>query len=267
MELDGRIALVTGGGSGVGHATARRLAREGMQICVVDVNGDAARAVADEICGLAVTADVSDSAQVDAAFAACVERFGGIDLAHLNAGVTTGHNDLGTLTDEVYERARGVNLDGVVFGARAAIRAMRARTDAREGGVIVATASIAGIDPFGAPDPIYPLTKHGVIGFMRALATMVAGEGIAVHAICPGLIDTPMPTAQTKAAYRGKGLQMLQPDQVADAVVAAATAGPERSGTCWIVNPDETFAFDFPGVRGPHEALMQIHSDRRIPRR
>jgi NAD(P)-dependent dehydrogenase (short-subunit alcohol dehydrogenase family) len=256
MELSGRVALVTGGGSGIGRASARRLAAAGMRVCVVDMNGDAARAVADEIGGLAVTADVSDSAQVDAAFAACIKAFGGVDLALLNAGIATLQN-LGTLTDEDYERTRGVNLDGVVFGARAAIRAIGERTDGRKGGVIIATASVAGIDPTGVPSPIYALTKHGVVGLVRALAPALANEGIAVHAICPGLTDTAIFPDPIKAAFVGMGIPMAAPDQVADAVVAAAIAGPEASGTCWVVQPDKTYAHQFNDVPGPHKRLAQ----------
>jgi NAD(P)-dependent dehydrogenase (short-subunit alcohol dehydrogenase family) len=256
MQLSGRVALVTGGGSGIGRASARRLAAEGMRVCVVDVNGDAARAVADEIGGLAVTADVSNSAQVDAAFTACVEAFGGIDVALLNAGVAM-LRELGTLTDEDYHLTRGVNLDGVVFGARAAIRAIRGRTDGRKGGVILATSSVAGIDPTGVPDPIYALTKHGVVGLVRALAPALASEGIAVHAICPGLTDTAILPDPVKAAFVGMGIPLAKPDQVADAVVAAASAGPEASGSCWVVQPDETFAHRFNDVPGPHKRLAR----------
>jgi NAD(P)-dependent dehydrogenase (short-subunit alcohol dehydrogenase family) len=256
MELEGRVALVTGGGSGIGRASARRLAAEGMRVCVVDVNGAAARAVADEVGGLAVTADVSDSAQVDAAFAACIEAFGGVDLALLNAGIAM-LRELGTLTDEDYARTRGVNLDGVVFGARAAIRAIRGRTDGRRGGLIIATASVAGIDPTGTPDPIYALTKHGVVGLVRALGPALAKEGIAVHAICPGLTDTAILPDPIKGMFVGMGIPLADPEQVADAVVSAATAGPEVSGTCWVVQPDETFAHEFKDVPGPHKRLAQ----------
>jgi NAD(P)-dependent dehydrogenase (short-subunit alcohol dehydrogenase family) len=186
-----------------------------------------------------------------------LEAYGGIDLAHLNAGIM-GHGDVGTLTDEDYERARGVNLDGVVFGARATIRAIRERTDGREGGVIVATASIAGLDPH-PPNPIYTLTKHAVVGFVRALAPSLADEGIAVHAVCPGLTDTAILPQEAKAAFVGMGITMVTPEQVADVVVAAATAGPELSGTCWVVNATGTFAHEFNDVPGPHKLLMQGH--------
>lgn len=256
MDLTGGVALVTGGGSGIGRATARRLAAEGMRVCVVDIDGDAVRAVADEVDGLAVVADASDPEQVDAAFAACVERFGAIDLAHLNAGVM-GPSDIGTLTDEEYRRLRGVNLDGVVFGARAAVQAIRARTDGRTGGVVVATASMAGIEPFPR-SPLYTLTKFGVVGFIRALAPALAGEEITAHAVCPGLTDTAILPDEAKAAFTAMGVPLVRPEQVADAVVVAATAGPELSGTCWAVHPHETVAHQFSDAPGPHKIVMQV---------
>lgn len=145
----------------------------------------------------------------------------------------------------------------LVFGARAAIRAIRERSDGHTGGVIVATASVAGMDPVGVPHPIYALTKHGVVGLVRALAPALANEGIAVHAVCPGLTDTAILPEPVKAAFVGMGIPMVEPDQVADAIVAAATAGPEASGTCWVVQPDETFVHEFSDVPGPHKRLAQ----------
>jgi NAD(P)-dependent dehydrogenase (short-subunit alcohol dehydrogenase family) len=253
--LEGRVALVTGGGSGIGQATARRLAADGMKVCVVDIDGDAAAAVADEIGGLAVTADVSDSAQVDAAFAACIDRFGAIDLAHLNAGIMVPV-EIGATTDEDYERIRGVNLDGVVYGARAAVCAMRDRTDGRRGGVIVATSSMAGIEPYAAA-PLYTLTKFAVVGFIRAIALALVDDAITAHAVCPGLTDTPIFPPGSRESFIAMGIPLADPGQVADAVVRAATSGPELSGTCWAVHPDGTVAHEFADAPGPHKAIME----------
>lgn len=246
MELAGGTALVTGGASGIGRATAQRLAAEGMRVCVVDRDGAAARDLARELDGVAVAADVSNATDVDRAFATCTERLGPVALAFLNAGVAIGCADLAGLDDVEYRRIVGVNVDGVVFGARAATRAMRAGG----GGVIVATASLAGIVPF-APDPVYALTKHAVVGFIRSIAPTLAADGIAAHAVCPGLTDTPLLGTATRAALAGAGFPLLSPDQIAEAVVTAATAHAP-TGTCWVCQPGRPpLAYEFRDVPGP----------------
>jgi NAD(P)-dependent dehydrogenase (short-subunit alcohol dehydrogenase family) len=255
MRLRGRVALVTGGGSGLGQASARRLAAEGMRVCVVDIDRDAATAVAGEIDGFAVAADVSEAAQVDAAFTACIEHLGAVDLAHLNTGLM-GPPDMGTVTDEQYARIRGVNLDSLVFGVRATLQAIRGRADGRQGGVIVATSSMAGIEPYPA-SPLYTMTKFGIVGFIRALAPALADEGITTHAICPGLADTPMIAEEAKAAFKQAGVDLIAPEQVADAVVLAATSRPELSGTCWAVHPTGAVAHEFADAPGPHKIVME----------
>lgn len=256
MELKGRVALVTGGGSGMGRATARRLTDEGMQVCVVDINGDAARAVAEPLDALAVTADVSDPDQVDAAFARCVEQFGSVDLAYLNAGVVfPWSGDIADLDLADYRRAVGINLDGVVYGARAAVRSMRERGDDAAGGAIVATSSIAGLEPF-PPDPVYTIGKHGVVGLIRSIAPNLAAEGIGAHGICPGVTDTGMLSEGTKEFMRGAGVPLVAPEEIANAVVLAATSPLEATGTCWVCNPGEPpLAFGFNDVPGPHTIL------------
>ena len=248
MDLDGRVALVTGGGSGIGRATATRLAAEGMRVCVVDLDGDAARAVAAPIGAEALTADVSQSEEVDAAFAECAARLGSVDLAFLNAGIAIGTADITELDDDEYRRIMGPNVDGVVFGARAAIRRMRTQGT---GGVIVATASLAGLIAF-APDPIYTLTKHAVVGLMRSIAPTVAADGITAHAVCPGLTDTNILGDETKAALRDAGFPLMGPEQIAEAVVTAARAPAEQNGTCWVCQPGrEPTPYGFRDVPGP----------------
>jgi NAD(P)-dependent dehydrogenase (short-subunit alcohol dehydrogenase family) len=265
MELHGKVALVTGGGSGIGQSTARRLAAEGMQVCVVDVDGAAAHMTAEEIGGLAVPADVSDSAQVDAAFAACVAAFGTVDLAFLNAGVSGGILDLATTSDADYTRIRGVNQDGVVFGARAMVRTVRERIGGGTGGVIIATSSLAGIDPL-PPNPIYTLTKHAVVGLIRALAPALALDRITAHAICPTVTDTAMLSESRKPVFAAMGIIPVPPDRVAEAVIMAATSGPEKSGTCWTVLSDATLPHRFTEVAGPHTALNAIRPPSEVAR-
>lgn len=249
MELHGGVALVTGGGSGIGRATAERLAAEGMQVCIVDIDGDAARRAAEPLDALALNADLSDSAQVDAAFATCVSELGGIDLVHLNAGVTMPWGDLTQVTDEAYRRMVGVNQDHVVFGARAAIRALRDRADARRGRAIVVTASLAGIEPFGH-NPIYVMTKNAAVGIVRSLALALAPEEIAVHAICPSLTDTSL-IEPNRATYVARGTPFMDAAEVAAAVVHAATSPIELTGTCWVVYAGQPpIAHDFAHAPG-----------------
>ncbi len=258
MELAGRVALVTGAGSGMGRATVGRLAAEGMEVCAVDINGDAVTAVAEAIGALALTCDVSDPDQVDAAFARCLERYGRLDLAHLNAGVSISWSgDIADLDLANYHRAVGVNLHHVVYGARAAVRAMRQRSNGPTGGAIVATSSIAGLEAFPG-DAVYTITKHGVVALIRSIAPNLAAEGISAHAICPNTTDTGMLSESTKVFLAGKGVALVPPEDIANTVVAAATSPIDMTGSCWVVNPGEPpFPFDFNDVPGPHKVLYE----------
>ena len=254
MKLDGRVALVTGGASGIGLASARRLAAEGMRVCVVDIDGDAAASVAESVGGIAVQCDVSDAVQVDRTFDSCVAQLGSVDLAFLNAGITIHWSgDIGSLDVADYRRSVGANLDGVVFGARAAVRAMRARTHSSDG-VMLATASLAGILAWH-PDPVYSLGKHAVVGFMRAIAPNLAPEGISVHTICPGITETGA-LGDRRPLVESIGVPVMEPDAVCDAVLTAATSPIEASGSCWIVQHGKAaWPMDFPDVPGPDSRL------------
>ncbi|HET9731706.1 MAG TPA: SDR family NAD(P)-dependent oxidoreductase [Acidimicrobiales bacterium] len=253
MGLAGKAALVTGGASGIGRATAERLAREGMSVCVVDRDGDGARTVAESVGGIAVIADVSDREALEDAFDGCFSAFGRLDVAHLNAGVSLDPGDPADLNLDHYRKSIAVNVDHVVFGTGAAVRLIRRAPSAQ--GRVVATASMAGIDPF-LPNPVYTLTKHAVVGFIRAIAPGLAAEGIGAHAICPGLTDTAQITPDRRTLLVGSGMPLIDPDDVAEAVVAAITSPLESAGTCWIVNPDQSPAtWDFPEVPGPHTRI------------
>jgi NAD(P)-dependent dehydrogenase (short-subunit alcohol dehydrogenase family) len=260
MDLAGRVALVTGSGSGIGRATAERLTAEGMRVCVVDVIGDAAESVSARIGGLAITADVSDRDQLDAAFDRCVATFGRLDVVHLNAGVSLGAGDIAELDVEGYRRSIGVNVDHVVFGTSAAVRAIRRSEPDGGPRAVVATASIAGLEPF-YPDAIYTLTKHAVVGFIRAVAPDLARDGIAAHVVCPGLTDTGMLNPERKKILLGAGMPLVEPERIADAVVAAILSPLEATGTCWVGNPDELpLPWNFAPVPGPHGAINKPRS-------
>ncbi|RUP05005.1 MAG: SDR family NAD(P)-dependent oxidoreductase [Mycobacterium sp.] len=254
MKLRRRVALITGGGSGIGRAAVQRLAAEGMRVCVVDVDGDAAHAVAQSVKGLAVTCDVSDPNQVTAAFTSCVEQLGSVDLAFLNAGITIRWSgDIAGLPLEDYRRSLSVNLDGVVYGAIAAVRAMRLRLGDTEG-AIVATASLAGIMPWH-PDPVYSLGKHAVVGFMRSIAPNLALEGIAAHTICPGITDTAV-LGDRRALVERAGVPVMDAETIADAVIVASTAPIEATGTCWVVQHGKSpRPMQFADIPGPDNRL------------
>ena len=167
-----RRALVTGGASGIGAGTARRLAERGDHVMVADVDESGGRAVADSIGGTFVGLDVGDPA----AWSAVADEHGPFDVAVLNAGVSTGEGlaegelPVVGLRDDAYRRIMSINVDGVVFGTRAVLPAMLERG----AGDVVVTASLAGLVPI-ASDPVYGLTKHAVVGFVRSMAMALEG--------------------------------------------------------------------------------------------
>jgi NAD(P)-dependent dehydrogenase (short-subunit alcohol dehydrogenase family) len=243
-SVDGKVALITGGGSGIGRATCQRLAAAGARLFVVDRDDGSASAVAGEVGGSHFAADMGSSTEVNAAFGACIETFGAVDIAFLNAGISIGVADLTTLVDEDYHRLMRVNVDGVVFGLRAAIRAMEGR-----GGAIVATSSLAGIIPF-PPDPVYDASKHAVVGLIRSVAPTLASKNITVNTVNPGIVDTNILTQAAKDALRGAGFPIMEPSQIADAVYGLVTTGV--TGQCWVCQPGrEPVPYGFRDVPGP----------------
>jgi NAD(P)-dependent dehydrogenase (short-subunit alcohol dehydrogenase family) len=164
--LDGRVAVVTGGASGIGRAVAERLSQEGSKVVVVDRHGDAAEETVAGLAGdgLAVAADVSKVEDVDGYMDAARERFGRVDLHHLNAGISGSFAPMAELTPEEFDEVIAVNLRGIFLGIRAALADFTA--DPRPG-AIVTTASLAGVQGGGVASP-YVAAKHGVIGLTRA---------------------------------------------------------------------------------------------------
>ena len=245
MELSGKVALITGAASGIGKATVERLAAEGMRVCAVDLDADGARDVAESVDGTFMAADVGDAGQTDAAFAHCEQTLGAVDVAFLNAGIAIGYADITTLDDDLYRQIMRVNVDGVFFGARAAIRAMTPRGS----GAIVATASLAGLIPF-PPDPVYVLTKHAVVGLIRSIAPTVEPLGITANCVNPGFTDTNIISDEIKGIVADLGFPLIPPAQIADAVVHAITCG--ETGRCWVCQPGrEPIAYGFHDVPGP----------------
>ena len=242
--LAGKVAVVTGGGSGIGLATAIRLAASGASVAVVDIDGASAERVAAGIDGLALQADVGRSDKWPGIVDAVIRRFGGIDLAHLNAGVTTGEADITAVTDETYRRAIGVNVDGVFFGVRALVPAMAERG----GGSIVATASLAGLIGF-SPDPIYCLTKHAVVGLVRSLGPQLADKGVTINAVCPSIVDTPL-IDDMRELLESSGFPLIDAESVSTAVVDLL-AGSGTGEAMVIQAGREAIPFRFARPPGP----------------
>ena len=199
--------------------------------------------MAAETGGIALACDVSDLEANRAAVAETVQRLGGLDLVHLNAGVGTGCGIGEDFELGRYRRAMGANLDGVVFGLHAALPALRRRG----GGAIVATASLAGLT--GVPyDPLYAANKHAVVGLVRSLASL-AGEGIRVNAVCPGFAESRI-IEPIRDALAESGVAIIPAETVAG-VVLDLLAG-DACGACMVVQPGrEPLEFAFRGVPGP----------------
>jgi NAD(P)-dependent dehydrogenase (short-subunit alcohol dehydrogenase family) len=226
-SLDGKVALVTGGASGIGLAAASRLGAEGARVMIVDRDHTAGQAAADKVGGQFMLADVGQAADWSSVMTAVEASFGGLDVAYLNAGVMTGAEDIAGVTDEQYRRILGANVDGVVFGVRAVVPALQRRG----GGAVVVTASLAGLMAF-APDPIYTLTKHAVVGLVRALAPQLSQLGITVNAICPGVVDTPLLGDDGRERLRSIGVPIIDPSEIADAVLGRVLG--RDTGEAWM---------------------------------
>jgi NAD(P)-dependent dehydrogenase (short-subunit alcohol dehydrogenase family) len=180
--------VVTGGASGMGAATVRRLVADGARVAIVDRDGVAARALAEELgeATIAVEADVSREEDVEAYSEAALAAFGRLDGVFLNAGIGSS-TPLIEETADGFDRIVAVNLRGVFLGLRAALRQMR---DQGGGGSVVVTASTAGLA--GSDLAAYAAAKHGAVSLVKTAAVEGAAFGVRVNAIAPGSIDTPL---------------------------------------------------------------------------
>jgi NAD(P)-dependent dehydrogenase (short-subunit alcohol dehydrogenase family) len=188
-RLQGKVAVVTGGGSGIGLASVRRLAAEGAAVVVADVDDDAGAGAATEVGGTYVHCDVSDEPQVAALFDTAARVHGGLDVSFHNAGISPPDDDSILTTGlDAWRRVQEVNLTSVYLCCRYAIP----RLQARGGGSIINTASFVARMGAATSQISYTASKGGVLALSRELGVQFAREGIRVNALCPGPVDTPL---------------------------------------------------------------------------
>jgi NAD(P)-dependent dehydrogenase (short-subunit alcohol dehydrogenase family) len=189
QRLQDRVAVVTGGGSGIGLATVRRFAAEGAKVVVADIDAASGAAAAAAVGGLHVKVDVTDEAQVEALFQTAVDTYGGLDIAFNNAGISPADDDsILTTGIEAWDRVQRVNLTSVYYCCKYAIEHMRAGG----GGSIINTASFVAVLGSATSQISYTASKGGVLAMSRELGVQFAREGIRVNALCPGPINTPL---------------------------------------------------------------------------
>ena len=238
-NMVGKVAIVTGGGSGIGAAIVRNLRGAGALVMAVDQNSSALEAVAAGT-GCAFTeVDVTDELANREMVATALTEFGRLDMAFLNAGILgrkrESHREpynAGDLDLDEYRAAMAVNTDGVVFGTVAAAEAIAESG----GGSIVVTASTAGLVPWSMT-PFYSASKHAVVGWVKSMAESLGRQGININAICPAGVATPLVGLESEDA--GDESRLLTPDSVAAAAVEVASADYTGQAVSVVAGRDE----------------------------
>ncbi len=227
MEIKGTVGVITGGSSGIGRATAERLAKEGAAIVVADLDeaGGAETVKRIESAGgraVFVKADVTRLEDARRMLDTAVSKFGRLDILHNNAGIGVGAPGFPEAPPERWHLVIEIDLQAVILGTGLAAPLMQNNG----GGVIINTASMAGLYPH-RQDAVYGAAKGGVVNFTHSLAFWEAERKIRVNCVCPGIVDTPMVRkgleAATKLGFLARAwtpAKMIQPEEIADAVVS-----------------------------------------------
>jgi NAD(P)-dependent dehydrogenase (short-subunit alcohol dehydrogenase family) len=187
-RLEGKVAVITGGASGIGRETAKRFAEEGARVCVVDLADEPGEETAREIDGLYVHADVTDPDDVQAMYREAAERFDGLDVLFNNAGISPPDDDSILETElDAWQRVQDVNLKSVFLCCKYGIPYLLER-----GGSIINTASFVAVMGAAASQISYTASKGGVLAMSRELGVQFARQGVRVNALCPGPVNTPL---------------------------------------------------------------------------
>ncbi len=188
-RLDGKIAVITGGAGGIGAATARRFAADGARVVVADLADETGRAVAAEVGGSYVHADVTSADDVQAMYSHAIDRYGGLDICFNNAGISPPVDDSILDTDiDAWRRVQDVNLPSVYLCCKYGI----ARLLEHGGGSVINTASFVALIGAATSQISYTASKGGVLAMSRELGVQFARQGVRVNALCPGPVNTPL---------------------------------------------------------------------------
>ncbi|MBB5164679.1 3-oxoacyl-ACP reductase [Mycobacterium sp. AZCC_0083] len=189
QRLSGKVAVVTGGASGIGFATAKRMRAEGATIVIGDIDPKTGKPAADELDGLFVPVDVADKVAVDTLFDTAASTYGSVDIAFNNAGISPPEDDLIENTElDAWDRVQNINLKSVYLCSKAALRHMVPQ----QKGSIINTASFVAVMGSATSQISYTASKGGVLAMSRELGVQFARQGIRVNALCPGPVNTPL---------------------------------------------------------------------------
>lgn len=227
MRLEGKVAVISGGGTGIGAATARRFAAEGAKVVVTGRREEPLRVIADETGAVAFPGDATEAGHAEAAVATAVETFGGLDVVVANAGVGFG-GTTADVADEIWERTLDVNVTGAMRLARASIPALADRG----GGSIVLMSSVSGFvaSPSSAA---YVTSKAALLGLTVSIAVDHAAQGIRCNALCPGWVRTPMGDESMDELAAERGIDREQAYALSTDTVPMRRPGePEEIAAC-----------------------------------